>query len=308
MVSHEGELSVQRRAEWARENWGSAGVSAEIPPIAADFMLQQRMLVVGGVDADDAAWATIITGSAGFAAATDERTIVVDGLPVPDDPFRATLTGEADVGILAIEPWTRRRMRVNGRSRPTGTGIQVRTDQVYSNCPKYIQARQLTAVESQPPARRPTAGDSLTSVQQRWIAAVDTFFVATHAPGLGADVSHRGGNPGFVQVMGPRRIAWPDYVGNSMYMTLGNLELNPACGLLFLDWERGHTLQLTGRARTDWDPDRAAAVPGAKRIIELAVDRVVQIDHASPLRWTFGEYFRHNPPTTPQLEGSAWTG
>ena len=96
-------------------------------------------------------------------------------------------------------------------------------------------------------------------------------------------------------MLGPRRLLWPDYVGNSMYMTLGNLELNPAAGLLFLDWEHGHTLQLTGRARIDWDPGRAASVPGAERLIELDVDQIVQIHHASPLRWTFGEYFRHNP-------------
>jgi Pyridoxamine 5'-phosphate oxidase len=97
-------------------------------------------------------------------------------------------------------------------------------------------------------------------------------------------------------VLGPRKLMWPDYVGNSMYMTLGNLELTPAAGLLFLDWEHGHTLRLTGQARVDWDPDRAAAVPGALRLIELDIHRVVQSDHVSPLRWSFGEYFRHNPP------------
>jgi hypothetical protein len=80
-----------------------------------------------------------------------------------------------------------------------------------------------------------------------------------------------------------------------MYMTLGNLELEPHAGLLFLDWERGRSLQLTGRASVDWDPERAAAVPGALRLVGFDVDRVVQIDGAVPPRWTAPEYSRLNP-------------
>ena len=82
---------------------------------------------------------------------------------------------------------------------------------------------------------------ALSPDQRAWITAADTFFVATHAAGLGADVSHRGGHPGFVSVTDEGRLTWPDYPGNSMYMTLGNLELEPRAGLLFLDWDRGRS-------------------------------------------------------------------
>jgi predicted pyridoxine 5'-phosphate oxidase superfamily flavin-nucleotide-binding protein len=305
MGYHEGEGRVQLRAGWTREGWGSAGVSPQIPAVAAEFLRHQRMLVIGGVDADVSAWASLLTGPAGFATATGQRTVRVDGVPGVGDPLGASLAAESEVGMLAIEPWTRRRMRVNGRSRRTGTGLVVHTEQVYSNCPKYIQTRHLTADDHDAVAGPARVTEGLTAPQRRWIASADTFFVATHAPGHGADVSHRGGNPGFVQVLGPRRLVWPDYVGNSMYMTLGNLELAPACGLLFLDWEHGHTLQLTGQAHIDWDPAHAAAFPGAQRLIEFTADRVVHIEHASPLRWTFGDYFRHNPPTTTRaLEGN----
>jgi hypothetical protein len=80
-----------------------------------------------------------------------------------------------------------------------------------------------------------------------------------------------------------------------MYMTLGNLELDPRCGLLFLDWERGRTLHLTGTARVDWDLARAAGVPGAQRLVEFTLDRAVQMEGALPLRWTFGGYSKFNP-------------
>jgi hypothetical protein len=51
----------------------------------------------------------------------------------------------------------------------------------------------------------------------------------------------------------PHRLAFPDYSGNRMFQTLGNLAVNPRAGLLFVDWETGSTLQLTGRAQIIWD-------------------------------------------------------
>lgn len=90
-----------------------------------------------------------------------------------------------------------------------------------------------------------------------------------------------------------RRLVWPDYIGNSMYMTLGNLELDDGCGLLFLDWEGGDALHLTGRAHVDWDPGN---IPGAQRLVRFEVDKIVRIRGASPLRWRLAEYSRHNPP------------
>lgn len=297
MALHEGERAVQRRAGWTREGWGSAGVGSEIPPAGREFLRGQRMIVVGAVDARRAPWATVLTGPVGFVAVDGTRDILVRARPVPGDPLAAGLAREAEVGMLAVEPQTRRRMRVNGRSRPAGVGLAVHTEQVYSNCPKYVQVRRL-APDGSAHAGPARPAQALTSEQMTWIAAADTCFVATYAAGHGADVSHRGGNPGFIRVLDRRRLVWPDYIGNSMYMTLGNLELDPACGLLFVDWAHGHTLQLTGRARVDWDPHRAATMPGAQRLVEFTVDRVVQIDHASPLRWTFVEYFRHNPPAT----------
>jgi predicted pyridoxine 5'-phosphate oxidase superfamily flavin-nucleotide-binding protein len=81
------------------------------------------------------------------------------------------------------------------------------------------------------------------------IAAADTFFIASWHPAGGADASHRGGRPGFVEVRDERTLEFPDYPGNNMFNTLGNLAGHPRAGLLFADFERGDLLQLTGRAR-----------------------------------------------------------
>ncbi|WP_344585277.1 pyridoxamine 5'-phosphate oxidase family protein [Nonomuraea roseoviolacea] len=291
---HPGERAVQRRTGVTADRLGSAGVRAAIPPVAAEFLRHQRLAVIAAADDTGAAWVSVLTGPPGFVAAADDRTVVADRLPGAGDPLAGLFDAERQVGMLLIEPSSRRRMRVNGRARRDGSRLLVRTEQVYSNCPKYLQTRTYT--EDAPAADRTAlVTEELTAGQQRWIGAADTFFVGTYAPGLGADASHRGGNPGFVTVTDGRRLTWPDYAGNSMYMTLGNLELEPRCGLLFPDWEHGRTLLVTGRARVDWDPERAAEVPGARRLIDFDVDRVVQIAGGIPQRWSFGAYSRFNP-------------
>ncbi|GAA4226197.1 hypothetical protein FHR32_004010 [Streptosporangium album] len=289
-MKHAGELAVQRRAGVRAGAWGSASATPEIPSVAADFLRRQRMLLVGAADPGGRPWASALTGAAGFAEAVDERTVVIDAVPGEHDPLAGLSGGE--IGMLAIEPRSRRRMRINGTVRREGGRLIVHTEQTYANCPKYIQTRDISGEISEAPSLVSVA-ESFTTEHRAWIEGADTFFVATRAPGLGADLSHRGGNPGTVRVTGERRLVWPDYVGNSMYMTLGNLELDSGCGLLFLDWESGDTLQLTGRARVDWDP---GDVPGAQRLVGFEMDRAVHVRGASPLRWTFEKYSRFNPP------------
>ncbi|MDT3442307.1 MULTISPECIES: pyridoxamine 5'-phosphate oxidase family protein [unclassified Pseudofrankia] len=292
---HSGERAVQARVGLPPDPRGSAVVGATIPTVAADFLGQQRMLLLGAADEAGAVWVSLLTGTAGFVAAVDEETIVVDALPAAGDPLVGAFATERDVGLLALDPATRRRMRVNGKARRDGGRLMVHTEQVYANCPKYIQLRHLARDDVAAPRGPVSVSPALTASQRRWLAEADTFFVATRVAGLGADTSHRGGNPGFVTVADDRRLTWPDYRGNSMYMTLGNLDLDQRCGLLFLDWNHGHTLHLTGRARVDWDPVRAAAVPGAQRLVDFEVERVVEIAAASPQRWSFDGYFRLNP-------------
>ncbi|MFJ6216787.1 pyridoxamine 5'-phosphate oxidase family protein [Streptomyces sp. NPDC092296] len=292
---HEGEQAVQRRAGEGHEGWGSPMFDAEIPRGFVPFLLRQRILVIGAVDDAGAAWSTVLSGPYGFIETIDERTIIVHALPVPGDPLDGVFERVRDIGLLAIDPEHSRRVRINGVAKRQGGFLVVRTEQALGNCPKYLQQRVLLpdAVGTPPPtARHSTA---LDEAQRRWITEADTFFIASRAPEHGADASHRGGAPGFVQVVGDRKLVWPDYFGNSFYMTLGNLQLDPVCGLTFLDWDHGHALHVTGRAGIDWDPGRTEAVPGALRLVEFEVERVVQLDNFTALRWKFAAPSRFNP-------------
>ncbi|WP_328817965.1 pyridoxamine 5'-phosphate oxidase family protein [Nonomuraea cypriaca] len=173
---------------------------------------------------------------------------------------------------------------MNGTAVQAGAALVVRTEQVYANCPKHIQTREPTSAPGIPTALG--RGTSLAERHSAWIGAADTFFIATWADGHGADVSHRGGNPGFVRVTGPRSQVSPDYAGNGMFMTLGNLDLNPHAGLLFVDWERGETLQLTGRARVEW---------GNPRLVLFELDEYAHVAGTVSAGWTGPGYHRFNP-------------
>ncbi len=128
----------------------------------------------------------------------------------------------------------------------------------------------------------------------------DTFFIASAHPQRGADASHRGGRPGFVVVAdGGRRLTFPDYSGNRMFQTLGNLTVNPRTGLLLLDWKTGSTLQLTGRAQIIRDAQTLRSWPGAERLVEVTVDAVREHDRAMPARWSLIEPYRRSPPVNP---------
>ncbi|MEW2569824.1 pyridoxamine 5'-phosphate oxidase family protein [Streptomyces sp. NPDC047070] len=295
-AEHPGEQAVQQRAEEGGPGWGSPMFGPEIPHGFHPFLRAQQMLIVGAADDAGAVWSTIVTGPPGFAQPVDSRTLDIHGLPAPGDPLHHAFDGERAVGVLALHPQTQRRIRANGVARREGDGLRMTTGQVFGNCPKYLQKRVITESADATPPGGARTGKELSDGQRRWIEQADTFFIASHTAEHGADASHRGGMPGFVTVAGPRTLRWPDYTGNQFYMTLGNLHLAPECGLLFLDWERGHTLQLTGTGRIDWDPRSAAAYPGALRVVEFDIDSVVEIDNASPLRWELQDYSRFNPP------------
>ena len=291
---HQGELAVQR-AMGQSENAMRVGriISRDIPPQAATFLAAQPMLVVAAADDARRMWTSLIVGSPGFAHAEDTRTIVVKALPVPGDPLVDVLRRPRQVGMIALQPQRRRRMRVNGTAQPIERGVRIHTDQVYSNCPKYISRREIeeVRVDAGPPQlRRATALDDR---QCRAIAAADTFFIGSADEEGNADASHRGGNPGFLQVLSSTRLRWPDYPGNSMFMTLGNIRDNPRCSLLIPDWRTGAALQLTGTAEIVWD--QTAFVPGAQCSVVFTVDEIVAASVVSPLRWGTAELSPVNP-------------
>ncbi len=275
MTYHPGEREIQGRAgvRAAADKVGRI-VHDEIPVAAADFLERQRMLLLSHRDVAGRVRASLVWGRPGFARAVDAHTLDVDGTAPP--------AGAA--GVLAIDFSRRFRMRLNGSLEARPGGFRIRADQVYANCPKYIQARSI--VEELPPGTLRTRSATLSGSQQDLLRRADTFFIATAPKGQGADASHRGGDPGFVRVIDGGRIEWDDYVGNAMFNTLGNVQLDPEAALLFVDFESRTLLHLNGRARVEGD---------RRRRVTFEVDAVEETADGSPYRWSAPDYSPFNP-------------
>jgi uncharacterized protein len=291
---HSGEIRVQTLAG-VRDMASKIGqiIRSEMPRIAQDYLSMQCMVVVGTRDANERMWVTALAGKPGFAHAADERTVQVDVLAPVGDPIYQNLAKGGPIGFIATDFVTHRRMRVNGIGQLGPSGLTIFCEEVYSNCGRYIQTRkpEVAAVEVNKPQgeyRDRKTSKSLSHAQQEWIRTSDTFFIASSHSEMGADVSHKGGPPGFVQVISDTELEFPDYHGNSMFNTLGNILLNPHVGLLFLDFTHGHTLQLTGKAEVVFGEDN-------ERKVSVTVEEIIEVPCAIPLSYGFIEYAKTNP-------------
>jgi uncharacterized protein len=275
-VFHPGEVEVQARLD-VREDARRVGrgVGSEIPPWAGPFLRSQRMALAATLDEEDRPWASLLTGPAGFIQVAGERLLRLAAAPVAGDSLAANLAARPELALLIIDLAARRRLRANGRGLVSADGVFLLANEAYGNCPKYIEPRRVVGESTEPPgvARR---SSSLGAGARALVAEADTFFIATWHPKAGADVSHRGGPKGFVRVRDDRTLEFPDYPGNNMFNTLGNLFGHPAAGLLFVDFARGGLLQIGGRARILWDPETA---------VRVEIDTVIEIPGGNPLRF-----------------------
>lgn len=289
---HHGERTVQKRLGAGDiEDWARKVIRDHLPEQHRAFHTAQPFLVVSARDAQDRPWITLLDGPDGFVTSPDPYHLVIDAKPTPGDALANSFASGSDVGVLGIELATRRRNRVNGRIAANGSdGMVFRVDQSFGNCPQYIRERAWRRIDS-PSLAEAQRGSSLTPSQRAWIASADTFFIASgyrgdgETPTFGMDASHRGGDRGFVQVLDGNRLRFPDYAGNNHYNTIGNLIVDPRAGYLFIDFESGSLLQLTGTASIDWGSEELGKFPGAHRLVTLDVEEIVEVTGAAGLRW-----------------------
>jgi len=284
---------------------GSA-IRSVMPEQHRRFFAQLPYLFVGAIDGGGWPLATLLAGTPGFVQSPDAVTLRISALPEIGDPAGEALVPNREIGILGIDFSTRRRNRANGRVLTRdGDGFSVAVQQSFGNCPQYIQLRILQSA----PLECAAAGeaypaecfDRLDAAARAAVAQADTFFVASHSrvgagAAYGADVSHRGGRPGFVRVEGDV-LTIPDFRGNRYFNTLGNLHAEPRASLLFVDFTSGELLQLQGLAEIDWNVAAAERFAGAERLWHFRVTRGWRRSMGWRLRWTFVEYSRATAQT-----------
>ena len=119
-----------------------------------------------------------------------------------------------------------------------------------------------------------TLHTAFTERDRRFIEGLRYFFLATADADGRPDVSFKGGAPGFVRVVGENGLAFPDYDGNGMFKSLGNLSVNPAVGLLFIDFESPRRLRVQGRASISRDDPLLASTVGAQLIVRVTATAI----------------------------------
>lgn len=297
---HSGEKLAQEKLGVAEqmEKFGAQVIRSYLPDQHREFFNQLPVLFAGHVDGQGWPWATILSGHPGFASSPDPTSLGIAAMPVVGDPLEGDLDVGKKVGLLGLELQTRRRNRLNATvNEVSKSGFQLSVDQSFGNCPQYIQTRNFEFIREPGTEGAEQKREDFSKLDEDasvLISAADTFFVASFADvgddeaATGADMSHRGGRPGFVKIEGDTLII-PDYVGNFHFNTIGNFLLNPKAGLLFVDFEKGDMLQLTGTVEVLWDASGFEFFEGAERAWRFTLDHGIWLRDALPLRWEFGE-------------------
>ena len=297
---HPGEIAVQARLGVADK------IDQQARRMIRDFMPEQHRqffaklpyVIVGSLGDRQQPWASILLNKPGFLSSSDEHHLSITAQTLFGDPLAQNLGPGVDIGLLGIELPTRRRNRLNGVVTATSQdGFDLRVTQSFGNCPQYIQTRTAQWIDFDPAKPKPVQSiTQLSEADRSLIQNTDTFFIATAYQGddagkaRGVDVSHRGGKPGFVRVDSDGSLTIPDFSGNLIFNTLGNLELNPKAGLLFLDFDQGDLLYLTGTAEVIWDGPEVEAYEGAERLLRFRLTQGHRVEGSLPVPWSAPEF------------------
>ncbi|NLR74382.1 pyridoxamine 5'-phosphate oxidase family protein [Leeia aquatica] len=292
---HEGEVAIQEATgERHKALLNGHAITRLVPMPARPFVALQTGFALAWQDLAGKPWVRWLEGQAGLAQVSSGGDEVE--LRLPEDAPVDLQLGQA-LGLLFIELSSRRRLRVNGRvSQQEGALLRVAVEQAYPNCPKYIQRRIPQWGEAAPaPTPDVMAGQGVPDTLDVWLAETDTLFVASVHPSHGLDCSHRGGPAGFVLREGDT-LRIPDYAGNAMFGTLGNIQVYPQAGLCLLSFSRHQQLLLSGPAAIELAvPGTEQATGGTNRWWRVQPEqwRIAPLD--SRVNWDFVDYSPFNP-------------
>ncbi len=303
---HAGEAKIQAEAGVDTEAFDAA-VEQPFQPELNDsevrFIGKRSFSVAASIDPNGRPWASALLGAPQELFVVEDRTTVrIAPQIVPDDPFVDNVRGQGHMGVLFFDPSKRRRAKSlgNGTIEPDNT-ITYRMHRMFGLCPKYIfkRSHEPAIGELAPKDPPQPATDRLSDDDRQQLIRADTLFLASWSDAHGADPTHRGGPPGFVTVLDDTTIEMPDYDGNGMFQTLGNLQLDDRIAVLVIDFVSGRSLQLTGTGAI-----RASASNDefSERTLVISIDevRTTQFDIGI---WTDIEAFDLKPglinPVTP---------
>lgn len=305
---HEGEVRLQTEAGVDTELFDTMVEQAFQPELSnaeVRFVNGRTFSVAATLDDDGRPWASPLFGHPErLFRVVDPTTVRVKPTPADGDPLFDNVATTGNLGVLYFDPSRRRRAKSLGRGTVDGDAIVYRMTRNFGLCNKYIYKRTHepgAADAPLPPGPTGERRSGLGEADRRQLDESDTVFVASYHTGHGVDATHRGGPAGFVTVVDDRTISLPDYTGNGMFQTLGNLVLDDHIGVTTIDFRTGHTLHITGRGSVAPSP---ADDIYSTRTLTVRIDEV-RISHHQVGTWTDVEAFELRPglvnPATPYL-------
>ena len=301
-IFHNGERAVQELAgeEKMAKRVGRV-IQESIQFGAMDFMMNQPFLVIASLDKDGRPWSSILFGEKGFIKVQGTKTFTISLnklLSSASDIFFKNIQENNSIGTLFIDHGLRIRYRVNGTILQTGNLLTITVNEAYGNCPKYIQAAMISAPMDIQGTSKITKGVSLQPSHLKTIKNAHTFYLATSSKNGFMDSSHRGGKKGFVEVLEDNILRIPDYPGNSMFNSLGNIYENPLTGITLIDFNAGTTLQLSGTGELLFNQTDAALSQDSGntgRYWLFKTEKWVQTENHHAISYKFLDYSPYNP-------------
>ncbi|ESZ90947.1 hypothetical protein SBOR_8665 [Sclerotinia borealis F-4128] len=317
---HAGEEEMQKRL---RVPQGENPTSPYLSPYAANLLTRSPLLALGTLDSSGRPWTTLWGGEAGFAWPVAQSVIAVKAtVDLEYDPVSEFLLGKSSngqikredspgrmVGGLAIDLESRKRVKLYGRmaagtlKETAGNGVAeaslvVKIEQSLGNCPKYLNKKHII-----PRVPKPTlvsASIPLPKKAADLITRSDLFFISSSNHDSDMDTNHRGGPPGFVRILSNDAngliIVYPEYSGNRLYQTLGNLTTTPQAGLVFPDFNTGDVVYLTGRTEILAGEKATNLISHTNLAVKIYVEDVRYVTDGLSFRGEIGERSPYNPP------------
>ncbi|ETS78205.1 hypothetical protein PFICI_10267 [Pestalotiopsis fici W106-1] len=296
-------------------------------------IIDSPLVAFGTLDQQGRPWTTIWGGEAGFCrpiaqgfigtnteadarfdpvfqelfAATDDESLdrkIVDERVIKPE-------GGKPMAALTIDLETRDRVKLSGRfvagavTSRTDAGLgafqmALQVEESLGNCPKYLNKKHITPHSPRPVLLSEGSGLPLPLEAVDLLAQADLFFISSKHGDENMDVNHRGGPPGFMRLFrnsaNEVTLVYPEYSGNRLYQTLGNLQKDPVAGIVVPDFQTGNVLYLTGRTTTLFGDKAAAYLPRTKLAVKIEIDEARFVQDGLPFRGDVIDYSPYNPP------------
>jgi len=293
---HHGELIAQKRVgtEQRMAEIGPKFIRELMPQQHRDFFESLTMMFIGYTNFQSQTCASVLFGDRGFVSSPDPSVLIINlQYSIGDFTNQSVNIGDR-IGLLGLEFHSRRRNRINvivtDINQKTMT---VKVLQSFGNCPKYIQPKiwGLNPNYNGSSLIAEVQLDSKISADitiKQMITNADTFFIAScfddgeQLNNRGTDVSHRGGEAGFVEINESGQLLVEDYYGNGFFNTIGNMLLNPIVSLLFFDAQLGHAIQLTVSSEILWNDDQV--VENENKQQDTNIDKQVRTLCFTPIK------------------------